>query len=319
MGLAALGLHAAEAPQGAQPGAAASAALPVPEAHSVAGPLDVALGSEAVLALPEGWRWVAKDQLPAYFAATKRPVGAYDLGVVLTAEPAQELRLQFEPLGYVSEAGLLDAATLLAQAQAAAAAEGPRRQRVGLAPRQLRAWRWEPNYQPGNRVLRFGGLWLEHEQESLSMHLRWLGRRGVLKLDWKGDEEAAEAFSAVSEQLDAAMHFAPACGLADAQPGDRPAKLDLNGLVMDGYFGRGAMSGGKAEEPTPLAAFIGGALAVALALAWAGLKAWRRVGIWMKRRKQAQADEIRLGYYEKKLGGRADEVELEIEEGQEGY
>jgi uncharacterized membrane-anchored protein len=285
----------------------------------VEGPVSVSLGAEAVLELPEGWRWVAKAQLPEYFAPTKRPVGAWDLGVVLAGEPPTELRLQFEPLGAVNETALPPVEELLVQAQAAASAEGQRRQHVGLPPRELRAWRWEPNYQPEGPVLRFGGLWLEREQETISLQLRWLGRRGVIKLDWKGDEEGANGFIALSEQLDEALHFAPGAALADRQPGDAAAKLDLNGLVMDGLFGRGVMAGGKQEEPVPLLALLVAALAGIFIAAGLGLKAWRGLTSWLKARAKARDDEQRLGYYEKKLGSRAGDVELEEEEKQEGY
>jgi len=294
--------------------------------HSAApieGPTNVSLGAEAVLDLPEGWRWVPKEQMPAYFAATSRTVSAWDLGVVLVPSSnsgqAQELRLQFEPLGALNEVGLQDPETLLGSAREVAAAVGLRRQRVGLAVRELNTWRWEPNYQAESHVLRFGGSWMELEQEGISMHLRWLGRFGAIKLDWKGDEEGAYVFTALSEQLDEALHFAPGHGLAERQPGDAAAKLDLNALVLDGLFGRGALKGGKQEEPPPIYAWILGALVAAVAAAWLVITGWRSLESWLKMRAAAKDGEIRLGYYEKKLGSRSHEVELEEEEKQEGY
>jgi uncharacterized membrane-anchored protein len=301
------------------PSALFPAADPSPTIHFIDGPAAVTLGAEATLELPAGWRFVPKTDLGAYFAGGPRRLGAWDRGLVLTAEPARELRLVFEPLGAVAEAPVPDPAALLPEAQALAAA---RARKLGLSDglqRTLVDWRWEPTYDAARQVLRFGGFWREAGEESVDLHLRWLGRRGVLKLDWRGNQGEADDFSALSEALDEALRFNEGQRLADAQPGDPRAAMDLGGLVLDGLFGRGAVAGGAPPAPErPLWQWIAAGLALAAALAWVMVRLWRVLASWMQRRARARQEARRLDYIEKKFGSAADVEEIE-EEGQLGY
>jgi uncharacterized membrane-anchored protein len=301
--------------------AGALSAAEAPAVRFTDGPASVTLGAEAQLELPVGWRFVAREDLAAYFAGSPRQAGAWDRGLVLAGDPVFELRLQFEPLGRVPLEPLPDVEALLAQAQGLAQ-ETARRNRVAAGMgRELAFWRWEPFFESERKALRFGGVWREGADETVSLQLRWLGRRGVLKLDWRGAEDDANAFIAVSEQLDEALRFQPGHGWDDAQAGESAAKLDLSALVLDGLFGRGAAAVGGApiQAERPLWAWILGSLAAALAAAWAALQLWRRLDAWLTRRQKAKKDAQRLDYIEKKYGGGADGVEEIEEEGQEGY
>ena len=293
---------------------------PVPDTliQALDGPLQVSLGAEALLDLPTGWRFVPAAALPRYFAGRPERPGAWDRGVVLTSAPDLELRLLFEPMGAVATEPLPQPDALLPQAQALA--RSLRQKPGGASQRELAFWRWEPTYDPAHQVLRFGGVWREGEDETVSLHLRWLARRGVLKLDWRGAEDNAAAFVALSEQLDEALHIVAGQALADAQPGEKRAALDLNGLVMDGLFGRRAASGGAPEAPArPLWAWIAVWAVGALAPVWAVVTLVQGLSAWLARRQKEQHEAQRLDYIGKKYGGRADEVEDVVDEGQEGY
>lgn len=294
---------------------APSAPIPV-----IDGPAAVSLGAEAVLALPAGWRFVPAAGLPAWFAEHPGRPGPWDRGLVLSQEPAAELRLLFEPLGAVAVEPLPPADAMLPPAQAVARALRKAARPGVERPRELAFWRWEPSYDPEHQLLRFGGVWREDEDELVSLHWRWLGRRGVLKLDWRGPEDDANALVALGEQLDAGLRFEPGQALAQRQPGDRQAGLGLNGLVLDGLFGRRAgVPGGSEPLALPPGAWIGVFIAGLVALLWAAVKGWRGLEAWLGRRQKRRQEAQRLDYIEKKYGGRADEVEDIEEDGQEGY
>jgi uncharacterized membrane-anchored protein len=280
-------------------------------------PASVTLGAEAVLELPAGWCFVPREELAAYFGDGPHRVGAWDRGLVLAGDPAFELRLLFEPLGAVALEPLPDPEALLPRAQSLAREVQRRPGRSSTVGRELAAWRWEPFFQPELQSLRFGGAWRQDGDELLSLHVRWLGRRGVLKLDWLGPEDEAEAFSAYAERLEEGLRFSVGHGRSDAGPADPIASLDLSGLVLDGLLGRAATQpGGKAAEPWPWWAWLAVAIAGSIAVAVGTLTAWRRLNAWLDRRQKRQDDARRLEHLERSFGGRADEVEVLDEETQ---
>jgi hypothetical protein len=280
------------------------------------GPAQVRLGTVATLQLPEGWRFVAPKDLPAYFAGSPRRAGAWDLGVALAgSEGAVELRFVFEPVGWVAATALPDPAVLLVKAQGLARERAARTPDPD-GPRELADWRWEPNYDAPERLLRFGGWWRRGEAESVDLHLRWLGRRGVLKLDWSGDQEDANAFIAATEAAAEGLRFNDGEELEAVAPGDRAAGLDLEALVLGGLLGRAVLRDGAPPRDFSLWQWIAAGLLAAFASAWAALGLHRRLRAWLDARRQARGEEARLSYLEKKLGGRAEEVE-ELEEDQD--
>lgn len=290
----------------APPSDAPVAAIPPPDATLVSGPASLSLGAEALLALPEGWRFVPADQLKAYWRAAGKQPGAWDRGVLLPQD-GWELRLIFEPMGGVALERSLDANALLAEAQGVALSQG----------KELAFWRWEPYITEAPPSLRFGGVWRQGADETVSMHLRWLGRRGVLKLDWRGTEDDANAFIAVTERLEEGLRFTPAEAYG-AVPVAAAARMDLKGLVMDGLFGRAAaLPGGEPPVTRPWwvwALVLGIAVLAAVAGAVALAKA---VAGWLDRRAQAQKEAQRLAHLERSFGGQAEDVQ-ELDEDEKG-
>lgn len=290
------------------------AAVPIPDATLVDGPTSLSLGAEATLQLPDGWRFVPSDQLRAYWRGRGISAGPWDRGVVLPDSGGFELRLVFEPLGAVALEPLPQVTPLLIQAQALARAAQANHGAVEGMGRELAFWRWEPFYEPSTNSLRFGGVWRAGTDETVSMHVRWLARRGVLKLDWRGTEDNADAFSAVVERMEEGLQFNLGQTRAEAGPKDPVAKLDLSGLVLDGLFGRGRASAGPPpSKPLPLWAWalIGFA---SLAILIVGIvKGWRSLEAWLNGRAKAKQEAARLAHIERKYGGSAEDVE-EIEE-----
>jgi len=137
--------RAEDAAVGASPGATAQPESPSADtAELVAGPQDLSLGADVRLALPDGWHWVPKDRLQAYFAGDGRKAGAWDLGLALSpGQPLFEFRVQFEPLGAMVEpAAGLDSAALMAKIQAAAATANQERRAEAAWRSRFPAGRW---------------------------------------------------------------------------------------------------------------------------------------------------------------------------------
>lgn len=292
---------------------AAAAPVPIPDAALIDGPAALSLGAEASLALPAGWRFVPREQLKAYWRDRGITPGAWDRGVVLPADSGLELRLVFEPLGAVPLEPLpqVDSLLLKAQGMAKAAQAGAA---AGLG-RELTYWRWEPFFQPDAMSLRFGGVWRQGTDETVSMHVRWLGRRGVLKLDWRGAEDNANTFSANVEQMEEGLRFNPGQSRAEATPKDPVSSIDLSGLVLDGLFGRGSLAQGPAVRKS-LPWWAWALIAVAgVALLLVGIvQGWRGLAAWLDRRAKAKADAQRLAHLERSFGGSAEDVEEISEE-----
>jgi uncharacterized membrane-anchored protein len=301
----------------AQPTAEAAApdagAVTPAEAQLLTGPLSVSLPGGADLELPEGWRWVAKEQLRAYLLPTGRKPGAWDAGIALPpGEGAKEFHLQFEPMGLVEagDAAALAPDALLARLQELAKAANQRRRLRGQPEQAVSGWALPPTLELDGQRL----VWAERSSVGADERLGWHGRLrlrgGVIKLDlglapddWAIlDPEARALFSALAPKLGQAV--------VSRQSVDKVAAMDLPELVVDGVFGRGALAAGPAEaEDAGLWARLAAWAAAAAALVAAGLWAWRRVQALKLQRMKERLDEARLAQLEKDLGGRAEDVE----------
>jgi uncharacterized membrane-anchored protein len=244
---------------------------------AVDGPAHLTLSTEVLLELPAGWRFVAKDQLPAYFASTKRNAGDWDLGVALGPDDgAPELRLQFEPVGAVDDsAGLEEPLALLDRVQQMAEAENSTHEGQGSA--QITVWNQPPAYELGAHRLLFGETRTENGQDLAAWRLRLPGRSGVLKLDLVAPADTLPALSAQAAVLAAGLSFQENRGLDSRQSTDRAAALDLNGLVLEGVLGR-SDDGGSGKAPVSAWVWITLCSVTALALALGGALLWRRLG-----------------------------------------
>lgn len=294
-----------------------AASVPAPLTYTaIEGPASLTLGAEVLLDLPAGWSFIPKEQLRAYFAASQRAAGNWDLGCALSpgATPA-ELRLQFEPLGAVDDkAGLSETLALLARVQQTAGVANARRRALGQSETQILSWDQAPAYtQPERRL-----LWAERRasngEEHVGWHLRLLGRGGVVKLDLQEAPDVLAEKADLAAALAAGLSFKPGRSLDARLPSDKASPLNLDALVLDGIFGRGALAGGNQREPLPLWGWIAGSLALAAALAAGALKAWRAFDSWRKAKAKAAAKEAQAREYERTLGASADDVEEIVEE-----
>ncbi|HXC64599.1 MAG TPA: DUF2167 domain-containing protein, partial [bacterium] len=190
----AMGANAAEDASAVSAPAAVAAQPESPAADTaelVAGPADLSLGAEVRLALPDGWRWVPKDKLQAYFGNDGRKAGAWDLGLALSpGQPLFEFRVQFEPLGAVTEpAASLDSAALMAKIQSAAATANQERREQGGLEVQIPGWSVEPSYDAASKRLVWGERRQAGADERRGWHARLLGRDGVVKLDVEAPDD----------------------------------------------------------------------------------------------------------------------------------
>lgn len=317
---------AADGPDAATPGDAAAgspAAAAQPESAAaavepLAGPVDLSLGAEARLSLPEGWRWVPKDRLQAYFGADGRKAGAWDLGLALSpGQPQFEFRVQFEPLGAVAEpAAPPDTAAILVKVQAGASAANLERRAQGGLDTQIPGWAEEPAYDTTSKRLVWGERRESGAEERRGWHARLLGRAGVLKLDAEGPADLMPLQAPLLQTLFNSLSLAEGRGLADRVAGDRAATVDLDGLVLEGTLGRGSLGPVAApEEPlSPLALALSGT-AAALLMAWAAVAGWRGLRRWRHKRATVAAEIERLEMLEKQLGASADDVQEVHEDG----
>jgi len=274
------------------------------------GPAHLTLGAEAYLELPEGWRFVSRDRLGAYLGGSGRSAGNWDLGVALGPDsPSMELRLQFEPMGAVDDsAGLEEPLALLARIQQAASDANVRRRLAGQGDLLVTGWSQPPAYELAVHRLLFGELRTQGGEDWAAWRLRLPGRDGVLKIDLLEPAEALSSFSAQAAELAANLSFQPGRGLDERLPADKPAGLDLNGLVLRGVLGRGG-SGGVPRESIP----VGVLAAVALALAFGAVRLLRELTAWREARDKAERKERESRDYERSLGSSADDV-VEINE-----
>ena len=298
--------------------ATAGPAGAIPDTDLMAGPLDLTLGAEAHLSLPDGWHWVPKERLQAYFGSDGRKAGAWDLGLALSpGQPLFEFRVQFEPLGAVAEpAGPLDSAALLSKIQAAAATANLERRSQGGLDLQIPGWSEEPAYDPATKRLTWGERRVSGADERRGWHARLLGRAGVLKLDVEAPEDLMPLQLPQLQALFNGLNLAEGRGLADRQAVDKAAALDVSGLMLEGTLGRGSLNpGGPAADPLSPGLVAGLEAGGALLLAWAAVAGWRGLRRWRHMRALVAVEVERLEQLEKDLGGSADDVEEVREDG----
>jgi len=323
-------LAAEDAPPSAAAGAeasapaATSAAAPQDESPAaeaaplVAGPVDLSLGTDVRLSLPEGWHWVPKERLQSYFGNDGRRAGAWDLGLALSpGQPLFEFRVQFEPIGAVPEAGLtVDPAAMLAKIQSAAAVMNRQRREQGGFELQIPGWSMEPAYDTAAQRLVWGERRVSGADERRGWHARLLGRAGVLKLDVESADDLMSLQTPLLQALFSHLGLAEGRGLAERQASDRAADLDLAALVLEGTLGRGSLApGGPPAQPLAPGLLAGLAAAGTLLLAWAVVALLR----FLRRRHHMQevvaAEMERLGKLEQQLGAHADDVQEVTEDG----
>lgn len=298
-------LRADSAPDPAPASGTAVAAIPAPDAVLVGGPASLSLGAEALLELPDGWRFVPRDQLPAFWRGQDRKAGAWDRGVAL--DPAgHELRLLFEPCGRVAAEAGLQSATLLERAQALERTAHPD------AARELR-WQQDPLWDADAAFLSLSAVWRLNDEESAALHRRWLGRAGVLKLDWSGPQDQADAVQGSLDALRQGLTWAPGQAYPAAPLAGAPAaKLSLDALALDCLVGRVVLNPAP-ENGVPIWARVALGLAALVLLGLGLYKAVLGLKAWLEERRRAREDAARLDKLEKDYGGRAEDVE-EIEE-----
>jgi uncharacterized membrane-anchored protein len=298
-------------------GASASAESPSAGSDLVAGPVDLSLGAEAKLSLPDGWHWVPKEGLQAYFGADGRKAGAWDLGLAIPpGQPHFEFRVQFEPMGAVAEpAAGLDSAALLAKVQAAAAAANQERRAQGGLEVQIPGWAEEPVYDAATKRLAWGERRESGPEERRGWHARLLGRAGVLKLDVEAPEDLMQLQTPLLQALFNALSLADGRALDDRGPADKAAAMDLPGLLLAGTLGRGSLKNeAPLEEPMSPVAVAALEAGLTLLLAWGAVAGWRGLQRRRHLRATVAAEVERLEQLEKDLGASADDVE-EVHEG----
>ncbi|HTB34929.1 MAG TPA: DUF2167 domain-containing protein [bacterium] len=308
---------AAAAAPPATDAATAGPAGAIPDTDLMAGPLDLTLGAEAHLSLPDGWHWVPKERLQAYFGSDGRKAGAWDLGLALSpGQPLFEFRVQFEPLGAVAEpAGPLDSAALLSKIQAAAATANLERRSQGGLDLQIPGWSEEPAYDPATKRLTWGERRVSGADERRGWHARLLGRAGVLKLDVEAPEDLMQLQTPLLQALFNALSLADGRALDDRGPADKAAAMDLPGLLLAGTLGRGSLKNeAPLEEPMSPVAVAALEAGLTLLLAWGAVAGWRGLQRRRHLRATVAAEVERLEQLEKDLGASADDVE-EVHEG----
>jgi hypothetical protein len=268
------------------------------------------LGAQAFLALPEGWRFVPPDQLSAYFAADgRRRAGAWDLGVALGPLPGDEVRLQFEPMGWISDsAGVGEPIALLSRLQQAAAADNLRRRALGMGELQFPSWFLPPAYELAAHRLIFGEIRVLEGEETAAWRLRLPGRLGVLKADLSGAPESFASPAADAATLAAAITWAAGQGPEARQPGDHASGKDLDALVTEGVLGHPG-SGAARNGSSPLGFWIVLTLTAALGLSWAAVRLWRALEGVLERKRREFRKQGEAASYERKIGGFADDVQ----------
>lgn len=212
------------------------------------GPGNGKLGSEAQVALPDGWWFTGSAGTQTLMKAMENLVNGRELGFV--APPPATGRwycvFEFDPIGYVKddERDELDADEMLDSMRESSARVNEERRKRGWGTLDVVGWEVPPRYDPATNHLEWA---LRYEDERgqpvVNMNVRLLGRGGAMSVTWVGDpSELAGALPQFRAVL-AGHRFVAGHRYSEYQKGDKIAEYGLTGLVAGGAIAAAAKTG----------------------------------------------------------------------------
>ncbi len=202
------------------------------------GPVDVRLGDQAVLKLPEGYRFLGPaDTKRALTAMGNFPSGE-ELGLVASANATGGdtwfVVIRYQETGYIKDddAKSWDADALLADIKAGTDEANAKRKELGIPPLIIRGWEQKPTYDQASNKVVWAISALDEGKGGVNYNTLALGRHGYLSMNMVGPLEELPKLKPHTQTLLANLTFVEGKRYADFNSAtDKVAAVGLAALI----------------------------------------------------------------------------------------
>lgn len=218
-----------------------------PRFHWQKGPMTAKLGDQATIEIPQGFVFLDKPELPAFFEATQNFANGRELGIVAPDNLDWFVIYEFEDVGLVKddEKDKLDADALFKSMNEAQEAGNEERKKRGWSELKLHGWAQKPHYDNETHNLEWSiklgspGA----KVQSVNHSTRLLGRRGVMSAELIVDENSYAATTPAYRNLNKAFAYTSDNKYSAWVKGDKVAEYGLGALVLGGAAAAAAKTG----------------------------------------------------------------------------
>lgn len=211
------------------------------------GPMTAKLGDQATIDIPEGFVFLDKPEVPAFFEATQNFASGRELGIVAPANFKWIVIYEFEEVGYVKDddKNNLDADKLFKSMSEAQAEGNEERKKRGWSELNLYGWAEKPHYDTETHNLEWSiklgspGA----RQASVNHKTRLLGRRGVMSVELVVGENEYAATTPQYRSLNKTFAYTSDNRYSAWVKGDKVAEYGLGALVLGGAAAAAAKTG----------------------------------------------------------------------------
>jgi uncharacterized membrane-anchored protein len=202
------------------------------------GPAQVEMGSLAKEQLPPDTIWAnASDTQKLMERMGNRSDGS-ELGLITSGKEGANWFIVFEKreVGYIKDddQGSIDADALFKQISDATEEANKDREKDGVSPLHVKAWKVAPHYDPKTHHLVWALLAADGQNEVVNYNIRMLGREGFVSATFV---DSSSNFDKAEPMLKAALQgfsFKNGHTYAEWRPGDKVAEYGLTALVAAG-------------------------------------------------------------------------------------
>lgn len=202
------------------------------------GPTSVDIGSNAQVALPEGYRYTGRQGAIAWNELTQNPPDE-TVGILMPSAEGKDwfLAFEFDDVGYVKddEKADLDADAILSSMQQGTEQSNEFRRSQGWTAIHIDGWIVPPKYdERTNNLVWATKLHDDDGNENANHNIRILGRRGVMTVTLvAGLEEMNEAIEETNQLLNG-FEYRSGDKYSEFTSGDKIAQYGLTGLIAGG-------------------------------------------------------------------------------------
>lgn len=207
------------------------------------GPYVAKLGEIATLNVPAGYEFADAAGARRYLELTHNPSDGSEIGVItpLGDNDANDwvVLFDFDETGFVKddEKTSIDAPKLLESIKKGTEQENEERAKKGWAAFHINDWQTLPFYDNDTHNLTWGTLGSEDDRSrgvTINYATRYLGRRGVVRVDLITDPQQIAGTLPRFKQIMSGFAFTPGSRYADFVKGDKVAEYGLTALIAGG-------------------------------------------------------------------------------------
>jgi len=202
------------------------------------GPVDVKLGDQAVLKLPEGYQSMG----PADTQRALREMGNFPSGEELALVASSKATdaenwfvvIRYQDTGYIKDddAKNWDADALLADIKAGTDEANAKRKELGIPPLIIRGWEQKPTYDQASNKVVWAISAFEEEKGGVNYNTLALGRHGYLSMNMVGALEELPKLKPHTQNLLANLTFVEGKRYVDFNSAtDKVAAVGLAALI----------------------------------------------------------------------------------------